>query len=110
MCVDIDECTNPTPVCVGTAETCFNNIGSYICCSNGFEASSGNASCVDVDECLLGRDNCTGMSVCVNTMGGWMCECPPHYQPTFTYDSCEDGMRFIAFYMFSFSFLLLKAD
>ncbi|CAF1201877.1 unnamed protein product [Didymodactylos carnosus] len=47
---------------------------NYVCkCDNGFQVLSGQ--CVDIDECSM-RKRCTipGM-LCVNTLGGYQCEC-----------------------------------
>ncbi|MBT9561023.1 MAG: hypothetical protein IV100_33675 [Myxococcales bacterium] len=37
-------------------------------------------TCADVDECADGTAVCPGDTVCVNTSGGYDCECPPGYE------------------------------
>ena len=33
----------------------------------------------DIDECVLGTDNCDDNATCTNTMGSFECECLPGY-------------------------------
>ena len=42
-------------------------------CSSGYTLSGDGRTCVDNDECALEIDNCE--QVCVNTDGGFSCEC-----------------------------------
>nr|XP_032827476.1 cysteine-rich with EGF-like domain protein 2-B isoform X1 [Petromyzon marinus] len=97
-CVDVDECASePTP-CHGS-QFCSNTEGSYVCkvcdpacegckaagpdschkCLRGYTERDG--VCVDVNECEEGlatqcvREN----EVCVNTEGGYRCECGPGF-------------------------------
>ncbi|XP_065182328.1 fibrillin-1-like [Sycon ciliatum] len=44
--------------------------------------------CLDVDECDLRVDGCTGVASCVNTLGSFRCACPPGYKANGT--GCED--------------------
>ncbi|XP_041960964.1 adhesion G protein-coupled receptor E3-like isoform X1 [Alosa sapidissima] len=54
-------------------------------CEPGFrESGSGSFTCTDADECvespgICGRD---GLALCINTPGGFHCECPSGYIPT----------------------------
>ncbi|CAL1534458.1 unnamed protein product, partial [Lymnaea stagnalis] len=44
------------------------------------QAGWGGASCnTDINECETKTDNCTAGQVCVNTEGGFRCQCPPGY-------------------------------
>lgn len=47
-------------------------------CTAGTEGD-GTVECLDIDECALGIDDCTGDAVCVNTYGGYDCACPDGY-------------------------------
>ena len=55
--------------------------------------------CEDVDECLVGIDDCEGVAVCNNTQGSFTCECPAGYRrrpedpPTTCVDADECGAR-----------------
>lgn len=35
---------------------------------------------LDIDECLNGQANCAPGEVCVNTIGGFLCDCPPNWK------------------------------
>ena len=51
-------------------------------------SQKGNA-CEDIDECLLGTHECTGMQICRNRPGNYICECPLGYILNMNRD-CED--------------------
>ena len=42
----------------------------------------------DIDECANSTDNCTNGATCVNTYGGYMCDCQTGYEGVY----CETGM------------------
>ena len=53
QCVDTNECTSPTPPCIGDQWYCTNTKGSYECtCHLGFTKRGEN--CEDIDECSKG--------------------------------------------------------
>ena len=110
VCDDVDECTEGTHDCDDSLEICRNTIGNYICeelegvgaggeqCAEGFKFFL--ISCIDIDECAEGLDDCVGSQVCVNNEGGFTCEapsykglisaCPKGYQLNDTSGLCED--------------------
>ncbi|XP_063990855.1 fibrillin-2-like [Diachasmimorpha longicaudata] len=74
-CVDIDECSEG-PVCQ-EHERCVNRLGGYDChlfCNSGWYFDRLSKACQDVDECLLGRHNCSQPThLCHNTNGSFAC-------------------------------------
>jgi hypothetical protein len=66
-CADIDECLSDNGGC-GDA--------TYYTCTNHDGAS---ATCADIDECDLGTAQCDVNANCVNTNGGYTCECVEGY-------------------------------
>jgi hypothetical protein len=63
---------------------CADAIGGYTCtCGAGFTPSGSGltASCVDVDECAEGLDDCDEDpgALCSNTSGAFTCACPPDF-------------------------------
>nr|XP_057903463.1 fibulin-7-like isoform X2 [Doryrhamphus excisus] len=76
ICSDIDECqlfplAQPGRLCV---HQCVNTPGSFRCfCPAGYELAADGRSCTDVDECDIGKHNCSGEEMCVNTYGGFRC-------------------------------------
>ena len=69
---DIDECTVGTAVCPNHAD-CVNKENGYSCqCTPGYTADlAGN--CINIDECLEGKDDCNDLlSTCTDTDGGYM--------------------------------------
>ncbi|XP_060579778.1 multiple epidermal growth factor-like domains protein 10, partial [Ruditapes philippinarum] len=90
FCVDdIDECSvNP---CTTTHKTvCENSFGSYSCgCVDGFELAD-NGTCIDIDECDKGTDDC--LQSCTNTIGSFNCSCDVGYSGTGSNCTiCPDG-------------------
>ncbi|MEM7572752.1 MAG: HYR domain-containing protein [Bacteroidota bacterium] len=49
-------------------------------CPNGFGSGPGATECFDIDECSEGTANCPPNSFCVNTNGGFECQCNDGYQ------------------------------
>ncbi|GBP66182.1 EGF-containing fibulin-like extracellular matrix protein 1 [Eumeta japonica] len=49
-------------------------------CDVGYHMSVETGRCEDVDECTNGVANCAAVEICVNTEGGYRCECPPNWQ------------------------------
>ncbi|RUS83482.1 hypothetical protein EGW08_008732, partial [Elysia chlorotica] len=49
---------------------------------------TGESCTVDVDECQANPGLCPEDQVCVNTAGGYRCECPSGYQDTYNNGSC----------------------
>ncbi|XP_011314655.1 fibrillin-2 [Fopius arisanus] len=79
-CADIDECSGG-PGCQ-EHERCVNRLGGYDChllCNAGWYFDRITKTCQDVDECLLGRHNCSQPThSCHNTNGSFVClEVPP---------------------------------
>lgn len=99
----MDECKNNP---CGSGAQCTNMPGGFRCsCAPGFErnpalpaaafanqtgsvgfeaaANSSAAACVDVNECALAAAKqqpiCGSGAQCINTPGGFFCQCPPNY-------------------------------
>ena len=48
----------------------------YRCsCGEGYALDADGRSCNDINECLLGTDDCDELASCTNTAGRWTCEC-----------------------------------
>ncbi|XP_015113474.1 fibulin-2 [Diachasma alloeum] len=85
-CADIDECSEG-PGCQ-EHERCSNRLGGYDCrllCNAGWYFDRTSKTCQDVDECLLGRHNCSQPThSCHNTNGSFVClpvpPCAPGYR------------------------------
>ena len=45
-----------------------------------FTVQNAVEECVDIDECQLGRLPCSPDANCINTPGGFACECLPGFQ------------------------------
>ena len=91
-CFDLDECLIGNP-CINGA--CTNHDGGYSCdCDQGYYEAEG--TCLDVNEvmlivcvpfvilscvqCTSFTHNPCGAGSCVNTDGGFSCQCPQGYQ------------------------------
>ena len=60
---------------------CLNTDGSYLCpCLNGYEPSTNNGICHDVDECIRGGHDCNANANCMNYDGGFRCVCKRGYR------------------------------
>ncbi|XP_050356973.1 fibrillin-2-like [Nymphalis io] len=114
-CDDINECKLPSPPC--PSYLCENTIGGYKCggvsgdpvklnskprpladdrCPPGFKGGL-NEECEDVDECVIGKDDCNKLSqFCINTRGSFHCQdkgskhCPPGFKTNSITNKCED--------------------
>ena len=49
-----------------------------------------NGACEDIDECSHESDICNGGRECINTFGGFRCDCPPGYNINPDTENCED--------------------
>jgi len=98
-CTDYDECTTNNFTCPAHS-TCNNLNGTYNCsCDQGYQQDVTNniTSCIDIDECdvtgnatfdILGK--CVFNTVCVNTDGGYDCNCKDGFTGVGT-ESCTDN-------------------
>ncbi|KAI6660566.1 hypothetical protein LOD99_14150 [Oopsacas minuta] len=81
-CLDINECANSIQYC---DQNCKNLEGSYTCgCEAGYTLE-GRRTCLDVDECTLGTDECQedgkrNKELCVNTIGSYDCNCSSGFE------------------------------
>lgn len=76
----------------GCSQKCFSTPNGPECrCKQGYELSSDNKTCVDVNECEM--DICA--QNCTNTMGGFQCECyGPEYKLRHDRMSCKAVGKF----------------
>ncbi|KAF8561358.1 hypothetical protein P879_00953, partial [Paragonimus westermani] len=107
-CADLDECAMGTFTCPAGAR-CWNEPGSYSCrCPNGGIATARGCDdrtgtvcnegfqwdelkgCVDVNECQHSSGLGPCQFKCVNTYGGFYCECPQGYQLEPRTNTCKD--------------------
>ncbi|XP_019630752.1 PREDICTED: kielin/chordin-like protein isoform X25 [Branchiostoma belcheri] len=74
---DIDECGGIGLESVSLCDhNCVNTVGSYYCtCEAGYQLSNDSSSCVDIDECAVGTDECHPTANCTNTIGSFTCSC-----------------------------------
>eukprot|EP00105_Crassostrea_gigas_P037421 XP_019921569.1 PREDICTED: fibrillin-1 isoform X2 [Crassostrea gigas] len=76
-CEDIDECSDITLNTCADDTNCQNLYGNYTCnCKSGFQKYGSH--CEDVDECEKGIADC--QQICINTIGGFNCECEFGYE------------------------------
>ncbi|CAL1547133.1 unnamed protein product, partial [Lymnaea stagnalis] len=67
---DINECYKNNDC----SQICTNIEGSYRCsCYSGFTFNTTSNTCLDVDECKLGKHQCD--QICTNTDGSYHCSC-----------------------------------
>ena len=92
--IDFNECESGTPLCDENA-FCVNTDGSFYCnCDIGYTGSGDIRNCsgiftviflltgkviitcfADIDECVLGSDNCHDNATCMNSIGSYTCMC-----------------------------------
>ncbi|XP_037876845.1 fibrillin-1 [Bombyx mori] len=48
-------------------------------CDVGFYLDQKTGTCEDINECTNGQADCAAVEICVNTQGGYKCECPPNW-------------------------------
>jgi hypothetical protein len=92
--IQANACLNGTSNCVAP-QTCEVDYFGFICqCPEGYETNG--TTCVDIDECALGMDDC-GVGTCTNTVGSFECSCEaPNIffngtcVPLVTGDHCSD--------------------
>ena len=88
-----NSCNASTPPTNGTVGDCTSSLASGATCqptcAAGFVVSGTTscnagtltaATCQDKDECALGTDDCAGDAACINTDGGFSCNCNNGYQ------------------------------
>ncbi|RDD42651.1 Fibrillin-1 [Trichoplax sp. H2] len=75
-CVDINECVVTSNLCYNGF--CVNLPASYTCICNDGYRHIGN-TCVDVNECSAGLDECDTHADCINTAGTYQCKCKSGY-------------------------------
>jgi len=88
---DLQDSCDPNP-CLNGGE-CTDGLNSFTCdCSDtGFE---GDTCEEDLDECVLGTDNCDINGTCINTPGSFFCQCDDGSQGAsceIDINECEDG-------------------
>ncbi|XP_013200140.1 fibrillin-1 [Amyelois transitella] len=49
-------------------------------CDVGYHHNSQTGKCEDINECVNGQANCAAIEICVNTDGGYRCDCPPNWR------------------------------
>lgn len=74
VCV-LDSCSVSHSPCNLTTNTCTRNlVGEPICnCRPGFRRDT-SGTCIDIDECATGTNNCSALDICFNTFGSFYCE------------------------------------
>ncbi|XP_043958220.1 P-selectin [Gambusia affinis] len=88
VCQDLDECAEGLHQC---HQSCINTFGSFRCgCHVGYQPTPDQASCVDVDECLLPAAATGCMFGCVNTPGSFLCSCPDGFSRLSADGRCQD--------------------
>ncbi|KAM6168126.1 fibrillin-3 [Erethizon dorsatum] len=83
---DVNECVEDPGVC--GHGLCVNTDGSFRCeCPSGYSLDPAGLSCVDTDECSLGKP--CGEGTCTNVIGGFECACADGFEPG-PMATCED--------------------
>ncbi|XP_011270282.1 hypothetical protein CAOG_08671, partial [Capsaspora owczarzaki ATCC 30864] len=82
-CEDMDECSavyqQYDKYKCHPAAVCTNGPGNFSCaCRTGY-TGDGRFECINVDECLLHLDSCSGNASCVDTIGSYECLCDDNY-------------------------------
>lgn len=93
ICRDLDECNELGGSMNPCEQICINKIGGVSCsCMSGYTLSEDGRSCQDVDECAYDHLNqCDSNGVisrCMNTVGGYICQC----NNDLGYKTAEDGI------------------
>ncbi|XP_017159479.1 latent-transforming growth factor beta-binding protein 2 isoform X2 [Poecilia reticulata] len=85
---NLDECAEGQHQC---QQSCINTFGSFRCgCHVGYQPTTDQASCVDVDECLLPAAATGCVFGCVNTPGSFLCSCPDGFSRLRADGRCQD--------------------
>jgi hypothetical protein len=73
-CTDLNECELDA---VNTCRfECKNLIGSFMCvCPDGYRKVGFRDECEDLDECAADPEVCGKGGRCINTDGGYQCQC-----------------------------------
>jgi len=54
----------------------FLNDDGYICtCNSGYQGAGTAGACTDIDECVMGTNDCDPDAICTNTIGSFNCTC-----------------------------------
>ncbi|KAL1207525.1 Wall-associated receptor kinase 1 [Cardamine amara subsp. amara] len=85
-----------TSICGANSE-CSNSTtrNGYICiCNKGFDGNPYlSHGCQDIDECASSKHNCSGTSICENTLGSFDCKCPSGSDLNATKNGCTSKER-----------------
>ena len=91
---DVNECQTEANNC---KYQCKNLIGTFLCtCPDGFRKVGMEDECVDVNECAERPGVCAN-GRCINTEGGYQCECQPGYVSSPDGTECTDNRRGICY-------------
>ena len=88
VCADVNECINSP-----CSQSCQNTAGSFICaCETGYMINPAtNITCLDVNECDSGDDDCDDIhGICINNIGGFSCLCDVGYEVDEDGKTCND--------------------
>lgn len=59
---------------------CTNTVGSHVCsCQDGYTLDTDGTTCIDINECAAGTDDCDPFAFCINTTGSYECTCDDGY-------------------------------
>ncbi|XP_074651609.1 fibrillin-3-like [Tubulanus polymorphus] len=96
-CEDIDECSGNH----GCPYECKNLVGNFMCiCPEGY-LMQGKDNCRDEDECLTGKHKCGIHGRCINTAGGYACDCSTGFERSQDGKHCQDKREGYCFHMFT---------
>ena len=91
---DVNECQTEANNC---KYQCKNLIGTFLCtCPEGFRKVGMEDECVDVNECVEKPGVCAN-GRCINTEGGYQCECKPGFVSSPDGTECSDNRRGICY-------------
>ncbi|EDV23993.1 uncharacterized protein TRIADDRAFT_57765 [Trichoplax adhaerens] len=75
VCIDVNECYDGTICQPKSNSYCINTPGSYKCqCFHGYLETANN-TCIDLNECSSGINNCSQYANCTNTIASYYCDC-----------------------------------